>query len=803
MRVLFNWLKDYVEIEESVEEIAEKLTMAGFEVEYIHDFKKDFQNIKTAKVLNVSPHPNADKLKVCDVSIGSNTLKVVCGAPNVEKDANVIIALPGTELKAGRIEKSVIRGVESYGMLCSEKELGLALHSEGIAVLPKEVPIGIDLWHLYKEIDDFVIDVSITPNRGDCLSHLGIAREIAAITGRQIKSSAPEFELLASSDFASIIIESPKLCPRYTGKLIENVSIKPSPIFIKLRLLACGMRPINNIVDITNYIMLDVGQPLHAFDYDLIKDKTIIVRNAKENEKLITLDGKERTLTKDDLVIADKERAIALAGVMGGLESEVTEKTKNIFLESAFFNPPTIRKTAKRLALQSEASYRFERCIDIENVPIAAEKAAQMMRKYADGKASFTILDCYPTPHQNRHIIFRPERCSIYLGTDEPINYAEKRLKLLGFEVNKKRTEWDIKVPSYRSDVSIEEDIYEEIARLGFYKEIKPLMPTISMKAREDNNERLFYNSVRQFLVDNGATEIITYSFIPEKDVDKLLLLDKLKTSLVYIKNPLTEEAVVMRPNLVANHLSVSVLNHSRLNYNFKLFEIGKKYLLDIATEKKNFIEKKVLSLVFSGLVREKTWYSKEEPYSLFDVKGFIELLINRVLKSKIMLKQINHEVFPFLHPKESGEILVGQKSLGFMGLIHPDITSKYDLKKTVYVAEIDLEQLFQLFAHKTVNYFGISKFPWVDRDITVIAEENLCNQDILAVIFENAEDILKDVKLIDVYRGENIGKNKKSMTYKLFYQSTERTLSDEEVNLVNEKIARSLINKLNIEFPK
>lgn len=804
MRVLFNWLKDYIEIEENPAEIAEKLTMSGFEVEYIHDFKNDFKNIKTAKVLSVSPHPNADKLKVCNVSIGTSTLQVVCGAPNVDKDQNVVIALPGAELKGGKIEKNIIRGVESNGMLCSEKELGLAAHSDGILILSDDAKIGIDLWQFYKEIDDFVLDIGITPNRGDCLSHLGIAREIAAITGRQVNYTKPQLELLNKTDFAEIIIDSPKLCPRYTGKLIKNVTIKSSPDFIKLRLLACGMRPINNIVDITNYIMLDLGQPLHAFDYDLIKDKTIIVRTARDNEKLVTLDGKERCLTNEDIVIADKENPIALAGVMGGLDTEVTEKTKNIFLESAFFNPPTIRKTAKRLSLQSEASYRFERCVDIENVPFAACKAANLMKEFAGGETTIAVLDCYPIPYQKRHIIFRPERCSVYLGTDEPINYAEKRLKLLSFEINKKRGEWDITVPSFRSDVSIEEDIYEEIARLGFYKEIKPIMPVVAMKARLDNNERLFYNTVRNFLVDNGATEVITYSFVPEKEVEKILMLDKMRGSLVYIKNPLTEEPAVMRPNLVASHLNVAVLNHSRLNYNFKIFEIGKKYLLNNeSTEKTGFIEKKVLSLVFSGLVNEKTWYSKEEPYTFFDIKGFIELLLNRILKSSFKLKQIEPDKLPFLHPKESGEILHGQKSLGFIGLVHPDVSSAYELKKDIYLAEIDLELLYQLFSHKTVSYYGISKFPWVDRDITIIAEENICNQDVLNVIFESSEDILKDVKLIDIYRGENIGKNKKSMTYKLFYQSSERTLSDEEVNLVNEKIARSLVNKLNIEFPK
>ncbi len=803
MRILFKWLKDYVDIEESVEDVAEKLTMAGFEVEGIDDFKADFKNIKTARVTDVKPHPNADKLKLCKVATGDDILDVVCGAPNVETGQSVVIALPGAELKGMKIEKTEIRGVESCGMLCSEKELGLAVSSEGIYILPDDTKIGLDLWSLYPEIDDYVLDISITPNRGDCLSHLGIAREVAALLGKRIKKYTPALNLTAKADFADIVIESPQLCQRYTGKLIKNVTIAPSPVNIKLRLLACGMRPINNIVDITNYVMLDMGQPLHAFDYDLLTEKTIIVRNARENEVLTTLDGKERLLSKEDLVIADKERAVALAGVMGGLNSEVTEKTKNIFLESAFFNPPAIRKTAKRLSLQSEASYRFERCVDIEGVPFAAEKAALMMGEYAGGEVLQPILDCYPVVHRKRVVKFRPERCKVYLGSEEPLYFAEKRLDLLAFGIDKKRFEWDITVPSYRNDVSIEEDIYEEIARLGYYKEIKPVLPTVSMKSRDDNAERLFYHTLRSFLVDNGATEIITYSFLPEKEIGKIMLLGKIKSSLIYIKNPLTEEPVVMRPNLVANHINVALLNHSRLNNNFKLFEIGKKYLLNSEANGSRFLEKKVLSMVFSGSVREKSWYSDEEKYDFFDIKGFIELLLVRLIKERLSVKQIDYDKLPFLHPKESAGIYIGQKNIGYFGVVHPDVASEYDLKRQIYLVEINLDELRKMFYRKTVSYYGVSRYPWVDRDITVIVDENIPNHDILSVIMETGDETLKEVKLTDIYRGEKIGKGKKSMTYKLYYQSQDRTLSDEEVNAVNDKIAKKLVEKLKIEFPK
>lgn len=802
MKVLIKWLKEYTNISEAPDQIAEMLTMSGLEVESITDFKNHFKNIKTARILNIVPHPDADKLNICDVSLGDSVVKVVCGAPNVSVGQNVIMATPGAQLSVGKIEKTVIRGVESNGMICSEKELGLALHSDGIAVLPDDTQPGMDLWQLYPEIDDYILDISITPNRGDCLSHLGIAREIAALTNTRLTSPTSQLKLSETSDFANIIVENSELCPRYTACLIKNVTIKPSPAFIKFRLLACGMRPINNIVDITNYIMLDMGQPLHAFDYDLISEKTIIVRNAKQDELFTTLDGKERLLTKDDLVIADKSRTIALAGVMGGLNTEVTEKTKNILLESAFFNPASIRKTAKRLSLQSEASYRFERTIDIATVHTASEKAASMMKNYADGEPVEHILDCYPNPYKNKVITFRPVRCMAYLGCDE-LPQAEKRLSLLNFGIEKKRFEWDITVPSYRSDVTIEEDIYEEIARLGFYKEISTQMPTIKIQARQDNKAMEFKNILRNCLVDNGVTEVITYSFILEKEVALLNLLENLKSFLVYIKNPLTEESVVMRPNLVVNHLNVASQNHSRLNYNFAIFEIGKKYSYQSNDKKAGFVEKNVLSLAFSGLDKEKSWYSQEEKYTFFKVKGFIEQLFMRLLKHKISIKSIAHDVYPFLHPIESAEILSAHNTMGFLGLVHPDVYAKFDLKRDVYIAELDLDKLKQLYLHNTKNYLGVSKYPWVDRDITVIAEENLCNADILSVILKTAGDILKDVKLIDIFRGEKLGKNKKSLTYKLFYQSYERTLSDEEVNIENEKIAKALVSNLNIEFPK
>lgn len=803
MRILLKWIKDYVDIDESVNDLAERLTMAGFEVEEVKNFKDDFKHLKTARILNVLPHPKADKLKICEVSIGNTVLNVVCGAPNVTVNSNVIIALPGADLKGVKIEKSVIRGVESNGMLCSEKELGLALHSEGIAILPEDTKVGLDLWQHYEEIDDYILDLSITPNRGDCLSHLGIAREIAAITGKKLKNYLPSVELVNKGDFAYINIYAPELCHRYTGKLIKNVTIKDSPHWLKFRLLACGMRPINNIVDITNYIMLDLGQPLHAFDYDLIQEKTIIVRKAFEREKLTTLDGKERLLTTEDLVIADKEKAIALAGVMGGLETEVTEKTRNIFLESAFFNPATIRKTAKRLLLQSEASYRFERCVDIYGVPFAAEKAALMMTKYADGEASSYIIDANPVPFKNKILKFRLERCARYLGSDEPLKEAEKRLSLLNFNVEKKASEWVVTVPSYRSDITLEEDLYEEIARLGFYKEIKAIMPNVAMKARKDNKERNFYTTLRNFLVDYGATEVITYSFIPESELKKIQWNEKWNDTLVFIKNPLTEENVVMRPNMLASHLNVCLLNHSRLNFNIKFFEIGKKYLLHKTTDGIEYKEEEILSLVFSGLRFDKTWYSKEEPVDFFYLKGFIEQLCQRLIKTGCAVNAINADNFPFLHPKESGELWLEGKRVGFLGLIHPDVALEYDLKKDIYVAEIDLKVLYQLFTQKMARYYGLSKFPWVDRDITVIAKENICHEEIIKIILDNASDILKDVKLVDIYRGDKIGKDKKSMTYKLYYQSSQRTLSDEEVNYLNEKIAKILAQKLEIEFPQ
>lgn len=803
MYVLLGWLKDYVDITESAKEIAFKLTMSGFEVEEIIDLKDSFKNCKVGYVNKVENHPKADKLKVCEVSIGTDILKVVCGAPNVSENQKVVIALPGAKLPAGNIEKTIIRDVESYGMLCSEKDLGFTANSTGIIVLPDSVKVGENIWQsAYKDLDDYVLSVNITPNRGDCLSHLGISRELSALIGRPLKKKVFSYQLVDKSDFLSIEIKSPDLCPRYTAMLINNVTIKESPDNLKIRLFACGMRSINNIVDITNFVMLDRGQPLHAFDYDLIKEKKIIVRNAKDGEVIVTLDGKERVLTENDLVIADPEGPIAIAGVMGGLESEVTDKTKNILLESAYFNPPSIRKTAKRLGLPSEASYRFERGVDILGVPESAMLSAIMMKELSGGIFEPIILDAYPKPYRKETIKFIPERCAVYLGNKEIINRAEERLNLLGFTIEKKRFEWDVSVPSHRPDITIEEDLYEEIARLGYYEEISPILPKIKIKSRKIS-DRDFLNAIKCKMVDFGGFEVINYSFVLLKEIKKTCAFDLFKDNLIYIKNPLTEEDTVMRPTSLVSMLNVVELNHKRSNYDLFLYEIGKVYRLNSNSNTRKIEEKKVISLAFSGNLFERSWFSKEEPYDFFNVKGVIEGILEGVLNIPFSVVAIAEEKYPFLNPAVSAEILIDGRLAGFVGLVHPDVIDNYEIRRDVYFAELNYEYLKNLFFEKRTYYYGFSRYPSVDRDITVIVKEELPVADILKIIFSSSAEFLEDVKLIDLFRGERIGIGKKSLTFKLVFQSMERTLNDEEVNIETQKIADNLMKKIEVEFPK
>lgn len=804
MKVLLKWLNDFLEIKDNPTEIAEKLTMVGLETEEVIRTKELFNNVVIGKILKIENHPAADKLKVCEVSIGSDLLKIVCGAPNVKINKYVAVALPGAELQGNKIDKVIIRGVESYGMLCSEKELGLAIHSEGIIIKEGEYKLGEPIYKsFYPDLDDVLFVINITPNRGDCLSHLGIARELSAIYGVALKRIiTKEPKLVQQAKDFKVIIEDPDLCPRYTGKLIKDIVIKSSPDYIKARLSLCGMRPINNIVDITNYIMLGYGQPLHAFDYDLIRNSTIIVRRAKKNEKVVTLDGKERVLNEKDLVIADTDRIIAIAGVMGGANSEVNENTKNILIESAFFDPISIRKTAKKLGLSSEASYRFERGIDIQNTPIACEIAGKMMVELADGKEICGVFDNYPRPYEEKVVKFRPSKCDTYLGVKLPPEEMERRLIHLRFGLTKKRFEWDVKVPSFRNDISIEEDLFEEIARLGFYHEITTQLPNIPMKSRTDISDRKFFNMIMDTLVDLGGNEIITYSFIREKDLERINYDITNKDKFVYIQNPLSEEKTLMRPTLIVSHLIVAEQNHLRMNYDFAFFEIGKKYHKS-NNSGSQYQEKKVLGLIFSGLLRNKEWYGSEERFDFFIVKGFLERMCERVCKNKMKVKKVDSSNFKFLHPVESALIILEDKEIGFFGKLHPDVSEKWDLKRDVYVAEIDLNLLKKIYERRENIYYSISRYPWVDRDITIIVDDQVTYDEIMTILLEQSGELVKNIKLVDLYKGSKIGENKKSLTFKLIYQHKQRTLSDEEVNLENSRIAKFLVEHFKAEFPK
>jgi phenylalanyl-tRNA synthetase beta chain len=803
MKVLYKWLLDFIDLDADAKKVAEKLTMSGLEVENVINTKDLYKNIVVGKVVGVKNHPNSDKLKVCRVHIGTDELEVVCGAPNVVENKNVVLALPGAEVLGNRLEKVNIKGVDSTGMICSEKELGLAVHSEGIILLDDNLKPGKCIYEeAYSDLDDILFEINITPNRGDCLSHLGIARELSALFNNPLKKYIDGLPKLVNQlDGVSIDIEAPDLCPRYTAKIIRNIKIKPSPDFIKARISLCGMRPINNIVDITNYVMLGYGQPLHAFDYDLIRGSKIIVRRAIDNEKMKTLDGKERILSNSDLVIADVSGAIALAGVMGGENSEVNENTKNILLESAYFDPITIRKTAKNQNLVSEASYRFARGVDILNVPIACEIAGKMMGSFADGEVIDGVYDVFPKPYRDRIIKFRPEKCKAYLGVNYKKEEMESRLVNLGFGVNKKAYEWDIIVPSYRIDVAIEEDIFEEIARMGFYQEITTSLPNIPMRSRKDIHENKFKQTLVNTLVNLGANEIITYSFIREKELEKIKF--KLnKDSFVYIKNPLSEEATLMRPTLIPSHLIVAENNHLRMNYDFIFFEIGKKYSKDLDNSK-SFSEKEVLGIVFSGFYRTKEWYGSEEKFDYYIVKGFIERFFERICKSEFDVSPINYEDLLYLHPVESAEIYIGGMQIGYFGKIHPEINKNWNLKRDVFVAEIDFELLKRIYLNTSLQYYEFSKFPWTDRDITVIVDEKVSFKEILSVLIEHSGELVKSIRLIDLYKGEKIGTGKKSLTFKLIYQAKDRTLSDEEVNEENTRIAKALLQELNVEFPK
>jgi len=799
MKVSLKWLRDYVDIKLDPKELAKRLTMSGLEVKGIQTIGGTWDNVLIGEVVALNPHPNADRLTLATVDLGTEQVIVVCGAPNIGPGQRVPFARIGARLIDTHTEEAIllkpakIRGVVSEGMVCSEKELGISDSHEGILILPPEAPIGAPLGAY---LGDVIFDLDVTPNRPDCLSVIGIAREIAALTGEPFRLSPIHYEELEDSidSLASVDIADSDLCPRYCASLITGIKIASSPSWLQQRLNSCGMRPINNVVDVTNYVMLEYGQPLHAFDYHKLKGRQIIVRRAGNGETITTLDGSERTLNPDILVIADKEEAVAVAGVMGGLASEVTDKTDTILLESANFNQAAIRRGCSHLQVQSEASIRFDKGLNSELPLLPLKRATQLLLELAGGKAAKGIIDVYPGKSEPKPILLTAREAERLSGLKVSINGILKVLKPLGFECQETNSgsQISMSVPYWRSDVKCSADLVEEIVRIIGYEKIpitrlgSPL-PQQKSKLSPSAQQSNLKEKLRNILAGLGFQEILTYSLVSLEKLQRLSPKLEFKIPPLKVANPMTREQEFLRTSLLAGLLSTLSHNQKFEQAGVRLFEIGKVFLprgRDLPEEKE------MLCAVLSGSMAELSWQVDKEPLDFFDAKGAVENLLNQLgLKASFDIG--DDEI---LFPGRGANIIVEDDKVGIVGDVNPRVVQAFELSNTICLIEIDLEKLLTKVTG-IKEYQSIPRFPSVTRDLALVIDEQVSYGRVEEII--QSFPLVTKVTLFDLYRGEQIAEGKKSFAIRIIYQSPSHTLTDEEVDQTQEQMLARLHQEL------
>jgi len=794
MQVSLRWLRDYVDITMSPEELADKLTMAGLEVDAITEVSPGFSDVVVAKILAMSPHPKSDKLWLCQVTTGEHTVPVVCGAPNMKPGDVVPLAKVGATIPGGyTIKSSRLRGELSEGMLCSDEELGIGEDATGLMILPDTLPLGEDL---AKALDlmDVTFDIGVTPNRADCLSIIGIAREIAAITGQKLRYPTIEFSEGNEDirNLTSVQILNSDLCPRYTCRMIKNVTIKPSPSWMRLRLEAVGLRAINNAVDVTNFVMMEFGQPLHAFDFRYLEEGRIVVRGSEEGEEFISLDGKSRILTADTLMICDGVKPVAVAGIMGGLNSEVVDDTDTVLLESAYFKPSSIRKSSRRLGMGTDAAFRFERGIDPDGVLRALDRAAQLLAELSGGTIVRECVDEYPRKIATaRNIPLRVHAVNEILGTT--ITGSEMKTILEGLEMDVEEGSegiYSVTPPSFRVDIAREIDLTEEVSRLYGYDNIALSLPVIPAGSDVKSAKEKLTDWVKTILNGYGYSEVINYSFTsPESAVMLGFGEDDAARSFVRIRNPLTEDSSVMRTGLVYGLLETMRKNVNVGNTDLKIFETGKVFIgrnegeLPIETER--------LALLLTGRRYDDLWHFKEVEADFFDLKGCIENLLHAL---GIHEQRFTTDVdVTFLHPGRSCSVMAGTRRLGILGELHPDVRTTMDIEPRVIVCELELPALLELVTDNVI-YREIPRVPAVSRDVAFVVAKEVTSEMILSPALQKSEELLETIDVFDVYEGKGVPEGMKSIAVRFTYRSSKRTLTDTEVSEVHDTLVKTIV---------
>jgi len=789
MKVSLNWLRDYVDIDMSPDDLGQVLTMTGLEVEKIDCVGESLENVVVARISRIEPHPTSDHLTICHMDIGTENVRVVCGAPNVEEGCLVPLALPGARLKDGTtIKESKIKGENSKGMLLAEDEMGLTDDHTGIMILSPDLAPGT-LVSTALSLPDWVFDLDLTPNRPDCACVVGVAREIAAVTEKTLKW--PEIDLAETgppiNKLTSVAIDDPVGCPRYTAGVINDIEMGPSPFWMRYRLYQSGIRSINNIVDVTNYVMLELGQPLHAFDYDRLRENRIVVRQAHEGEVFATLDGKSHTVNSKTLMICDGERAVALAGIMGGLNSEIFEGTKSVLMESAFFDPMCIRRTSKRFGLSTEASYRFERGDDIGGVTTALRRSLGLINHLAGGEAAMGFIDNYPTPYSPPIIDLRVDKTNRFLGTRLSKEVMSSHLRALEMKVRDNGENiLRVEPPSFRVDIVREVDLIEEVARLSGFDNIPVTYPKVRPTEKAEEPELVLRNRIKEIMVGLGFSETITFSFVSSASVDILGVDEKSPLrSFVNIVNPLSIEESVLRTSLIPGIMS-TIRNNTLIDEKeLKVFEWGKVFIREEGKELP--LERSFLAALISGPYQQKTWYQDERPADFYDIKGVVEVVLKGLGLEETSFEKVSGQ--PGYDSDVLSHIKCCGSHIGQVGRVSKRVLEAYDLEnRDTYLFELDIEALSKIIPREK-KFRPVTKFPAVYRDISLLVGRGVESSKIIGVIKREGGDLLESVRIFDLYEGNKIDPSEKALAFRICYRSEEKTLDGAEINNLHEKI--------------
>ena len=817
MKVSLSWLKNYIPVDYDADDLSARLTMAGLEVDAVEPLFGHLDTVVVGRVVERKQHPNADKLSCCQVDVGGDEpLSIVCGAPNVRQDMMVACATVGTVMPSGmKIKKSKLRGEPSQGMLCSAAELKLASDADGIMDLDVDAAPGTPIKDAL-DLHDTVVEIDLTPNRPDCLSLIGVAREIGAFKRPGDTVTKPDVELNADTigkgkmgdqkieDFAKVTLEDPELCPRYAAGMLFDVKVGPSPAWLQQRLEAVGLAPINNVVDITNFVMMETGQPLHAFDYDNLADGHIIVKAAGAGVEFTTLDSKSHKMEEDALMICDAERPVAIAGVMGGENSEISDTTTRVLVESAYFNPVSVRRTAKRTGIATDASHRFERGVDPEGPVYALKRALALMADLCEATLAPEIIDEYPKAFEPVTVNLTSKALNIRLGTDFSDEEIAEILKSVEFGVDITAPgEMVVCVPTFRVDVTRPEDLSEEVARLWGYNKIETSYPLVRAQGKPVAPQILARKSVRTILNGFGFFEAINYNFIHRESCDRLNLTEgDARRQVVDILNPISEQMAVLRTSLIPGLLETMKRNTAQQMDSLQLFEIGKTFFPTTKDELPKEVE--MVSGLICGNRADQTWYSKKEALDFYDLKGAVQGLLDGLGIDGAQYALIQDDSHPFLEAGHAATVCVGDTCIGVLGKVDSDALANYGLKQDAFVFDLELSALMAL-SPETFTAHGLPRFPAISRDITLVVDAGVEVAEIHALMDQRfgKEALLEEIYLFDLYQGKPLPEGKKSLSFRLVYRSESKTLTEKNIRKIHDRISSTLLDGFNAVLPE